>query len=206
MGSKRRQEAIAAGLPVENAEAARRRRRAEAAIMREELAIELWAAGKTSAEISQAMYDRWGVKLVSSVPELVRRGLYRRVQEGSEDADVARELFRVRYQGLLSKWYELATGTPPDPKAADIVLRILRDWGVVEGIVAPPRSGDINLNILNGVQMDDQEMRDKVLASLAAESAKQKMVKTIEGESFTPEVVEDGKIPPPAVVLPKRPD
>lgn len=208
MASRRRQEAIAAGLPVENAEAVRRRRRMEAAIAREELAIELWAAGKTSVEISKALYDRFQVRLTSSIPELVRRGLYRRVQEGSEDAEIARELFRVRYQGLLSKWYELATSTPPDPKAADIVLRILRDWGVVEGIVAPPRSGDINLNVLNGVTMEDEgAVRARVLASLAAERDKQQVVKTIEGESFTSaQEHDDGKTPPPTFVLPKKPD
>lgn len=180
--------------------------------MREELAIEMWAAGKTAAQISEAMNARWGVRLTSSIPELVRRGLYRRVQEGAEDAEVARELFRERYRLLLSRWFPLAAPSEetetPDPKAAEIALRILRDWAVIEGMVAPPRSGDINLNILNGVDMGDQEARDKVLASLAAERAKQQVVRTIEGESFTAEDEhDDGKTPPPAgIVLPKRPD
>jgi hypothetical protein len=209
MGSQRRREAIAAGLPVENAAATRRRRRAEAAIMREELAIEMWAAGATSAAISQALYDRWGVRLTSAIPELVRRGLYRRVEEGSANVEEARERFRVVYARMLRTWLPLASpeheGDTPDPVAADRVLKIMRDWGVVEGVVAPPRSGDINLNVLNGVQMDDEEMRAKVLASLAAESEKQQLVKTIESTAIVHEQHEDGKAPPP-YRLPKRPD
>jgi hypothetical protein len=211
MGSQRRREAIAAGLPVENSEAARRRRRVEAAIVREEIAIRGWAAGKTSVQISEDLFRETGARLVGNVPELVRRGLYRRVSEGAADVDTARERFRELYARMLSKWLPLAApeddDITPDSKAADITLRIIRDWAVAEGVMAPPRSGDINLNVLNGVQVDDPEMRKQVLASLAAESAKQQMVRTIEGESFTaPEHdAEDGKVPPP-VILPKRPD
>jgi hypothetical protein len=210
MGSKRRQEAIAAGLPVENAAATRRRRRIEAAIMREEIAIRLWAQGKTAKEISEELFRETGARLVGNVPELVRRGLYRRVQEGAQDVEIAKERFRELYTRMLTRWLPLAAPedeiTTPDPKAADITLRILRDWAVLEGAMAPPRSGDINLAILNGVQMDDEDMRAKVLASLAAEKAKQQLVRTIEGESFTPEQHDDGKTPPPSIVLPKRPD
>lgn len=211
MGSQRRREAIAQGLPVENAEATRRRRRAEAAIVREELAIEMWAKGNTAREISDAMLAKYGVRLVSNIPELVRRGLYRRVEEGSANVEVARERFRELYSKALRRWFPLAVpdddATTPDPVAMAQVLRIMRDWGAVEGVVAPPRSGDINLNILSGVQMDDQEMRDKVLASLHAEHEKQV---TIDGElAGTPagaaEEADDGKVPPP-VILPKRPD
>lgn len=210
MASRRRQEAIAAGLPVENAEAVRRRRRVEAAIVREEIAIKLWAQGKTSREISEVLLQETGAALTSGIPELVRRGLYRRVQDGAQDIELARERFRELYTRMLRRWLPLAApedaNETPDPRAADVALRIMRDWAVLEGAMAPPRSGDINLAILNGVELGDEELRAKVIASLGAESAKQALVKTIEGESFTPaEQAEDGRIPPP-LTLPKRPD
>lgn len=210
MGSKRRQEAIAAGLPIENAAAVRRRRRIEAAIIREEIAIGLWARGATSAEISEELFRQTGAKLTSNIPELVRRGLYRRVQDGAQDVELAKERFRELYAKMLKRWLPLSApdneNDTPDPKAADVTLRIMRDWAVLEGAMAPPRSGDINLAILNGVQPDDPEMRAKVLASLAAERAKQDVVRTIEGETIEHEQAEDGKVPPPTFVLPKRPD
>lgn len=217
MASQRRRDAIAAGLSVENAEASRRRRRAAASIMREELAIEMWAQGKTSRQISQALFDRYGVRLSSNIPELVRRGLYRRVQEGVTEGrhEAARELFREYYMQLLRTWMPRAleredpvTGEtiPPDPRAADITMRILRDYGIVERVVEPARSGDINLNVISGVQLDNVEARNQVLASLKAEREKQLVVEgTLVG---TPAVEadedEDGKTPPPP--LPKRPD
>jgi hypothetical protein len=210
VGSQRRREAIAAGLPVENAEAARRRRRAEASIMREELAIEMWAAGKTSKQISEELFRRYNVKLSSGIPELVRRGLYRRVEDGAQNVELAKERFRELYARMLRRWLPLAApeddNDTPDPKAADVALRVMRDWAVMEGAMAPPRSGDINLAILNGVQMEDAEMRAQVLNSLAAEKAKQQLVKTIEGETIAPEEHDDGRIPPPTIILPKRPD
>lgn len=216
MASERRRERLAAGLPVENSEQVRRRRRAAAAIMREELAIELWAQGKTSREISEAMFERYQVRLTSSVPELVRRGLFRRVQEGTEAQETAKELMRERYMQLLRSWMPRALERedpddpdktiPPDPRALDGVLRILRDLGVVEGVVSPPRAGDVNLNILNGVQMDDPEARAKVLASLRAERDKQLVIEgTLAGTPAVAEAeAEDGRVPPPP--LPKRPD
>jgi hypothetical protein len=210
MASRRRQEAIAAGLPVENAAAVRRRRRVEAAILREEIAIGMWARGHTAAEISEELFRQTGARLVGNIPELVRRGLYRRVQDGAQDIELARERFREIYAAMLRRWMPLAApdndNDTPDPKAADVVLRIARDWAVAEGVTAPPRSGDINLNILNGVELDDEEMRARVLASLAAERDKQQVVRTIEGESFATEEHDDGKVPPPQISLPKRPD
>jgi hypothetical protein len=217
MSSQRRREAIAAGLPVENSEAARRRRRTEAAIVREEIAITMWARGKTSKEISEELFLKTGARLASGVPELVRRGLYRRVQEGAEHVEPARELMRERYMLLLQAWMPRALERPdpdnpevmipPDPRALDGVLRILREYGALEGVLAPQRSGDINLNILNGVQFSDVEAREKVLASLAAEREKQMVIDgTLAGTPAARQGVidDDGRTAPP--ILPKRPD
>lgn len=210
MASRRRQEAIAAGLPVENAAATRRRRRVEAAIVREEIAIGMWARGATSREISERLFEETGARLTSNIPELVRRGLYRRVQDGAQDVELAKERFRELYGRMLGKWLPLAAPEneidTPDPKAADIALRIMRDWAVLEGAMAPPRSGDINLAVINGVELGDPEMRAKVMESLAAEKAKQDVVRTIEGETIEHEQHDDGRVPPPQISLPKRPD
>lgn len=208
MGSKARKEAIANGRIVESSASVRRRRRQEAAIAREELAIEMCAQGSTNTQISEELFKRWGVKLTSAIPELIRRGLYRRVHANKENVDIAKAMLREYYIKMLEKWMPLALGTltdpdtglqaRPDARAADVALRVLRDWATVEGALAPARSGDINLNILNGVHLDNEESRNRALDSLRAESEKQR---TIEGRladtPARPDVVEDGKTPPP---------
>ena len=216
MGSKRRQEAIASGRIVENAAAVRRRRRQEAAIAREELAIEMCAQGATSRQISEALFERYGVRLQSAIPELIRRGLYRRVKANTDNVEIAKAMLREYYTQLLQKWMPLALGgvvdpetgiaSRPDPRAADIAMRLLRDWGTVEGALAPARSGDINLNILNGVQLSDHEARERALDSLRAEADKQR---TIEGRladtPARPAAAEDGRTPPPVRLGPAKP-
>ena len=101
MGSQARRDAIANGKIVENAEAVRRRQRREASIMREELAIEMWASGKKSSEISEELFRRYGVKLTGDIPALVRRGLYRRAHENQANVEAAKELFEAAYRKLF---------------------------------------------------------------------------------------------------------
>lgn len=218
MASQRRREAIAAGLPVENAEAVRRRRRKEAAIAREETAIGLYARGKTSAEISDALYLEYGVRLRGNILELVRRGLARRVEQGAEDVEQAREMLAEGYRRLLGVYMPRALGEiedpdtltklPPDPRAAELALKILKDWGVIRGAVAPPRAGDLNLNIGIGLPADAETQRAKILQTLEVDAAKQR---EIEGTlADTPAVglghehAEDGKIMPPVPVAPQE--
>lgn len=218
MGSDRRREAIAAGLPVESAEAYRRRTRKAAAIAREELAIRLYALGKTSAQISDALLEEFGVSLRSDIPGLVRRGLARRVEQGSEDVTQAREMLAEGYRRLLEVYMpravgdmpELDDGTKPAPdlRAAELALKILKDWGVIRGAVAPPRSGDLNLNIGLSLPDDADSQRTKILQMLAVDAAKQK---EIEGTlSHTPAVgmghedALDGKIMPPIPAAPQE--
>lgn len=212
MGSEQRRQAIESGKIVENAAAVRRRRRQEAAIMREELAIEMFAKGAKSTEISAALFERYEVKLTSSVPELIRRGLYRRVKENAPNVDIARELLLAQYRALLEVYMPRALGQlddpnspgrklPPDTRAADLALKVLDKAGVASGAVAPPRSGDINLNIgLGGAPLDADAARRVALEQLARDRAK---LREIDGQlADTPAVdgsadIEDGKIAPP---------
>lgn len=218
MGSQRRRDAIAAGLPVENAEAYRRRTRKEAAIAREEVAISLYARGKTTAEISEALFAEFGVRLRGNVLELVRRGLYRRVEQGTEDVEQAREMLADGYRQLLGIYMPRALGDmpvlddgtspAPDLRAAELVLKIFKEWGIIRGAVAPPRSGDINIGIGIGLPADAETQRGRILQSLAVDAAKQR---EIEGTlSHTPAVglghedAEDGKIMPPVPAAPQE--
>lgn len=217
MASEQRRKAIAAGKIVESSDAVRRRRRQEASIAREELAIELFAQGKTSAQISETLFERFGVRLESDIPGLVRRGLYRRVENGSANHEAARELFVQQYRELIEVYMPRALGhlddpetglkTPPDLRAADLVLKVLDKLGVVLGVVAPTRSGDINLNILN-VPGDADVARAKILDSLQRDMAKQKQIEgALAGTPATltehPDA-QDGKILPPTLVAPKE--
>jgi hypothetical protein len=218
VASQRRREAIAAGVPVENAEAVRRRRRKEAAIAREETAIALYAKGKTTAEISDALFDEYGVRLRGNILELVRRGLARRVEQGAEDVEQAREMLAEGYRRLLAVYMPRALGEmpadddgntpPPDLRAAEFVLKTLREWGVIRGAVAPPRAGDLNLNIGIGVPLDADSQRAKILHALEVDAAKQR---EIEGTlAHTPAVglghedALDGKIMPPVPLAPQE--
>lgn len=210
MGSQQRQAAIAAGRIVENAAAARRRRRTEAAIMREELAIEMWAKGAKATEISAALYERYQVKLVGNIPELIRRGLYRRVKGNEHNVEIARELLLTQYRALLEVFMPRALGEvtdpdtglklPPDTRAADLALKVLDKAGIASGAIAPPRSGDINLNIGIGAPPDADAARRVALEQLDRDRAK---LREIDGQladtpaGSGPEEAEDGRTPPP---------
>jgi hypothetical protein len=216
MGSRARQEAIASGRIVENAAAVRRRRRQEASILREELALEMYAQGATSQAISDEMFKRYQVRIVKDIPALIRRGLYRRVQDNKERVETAREMLLAHYDQLMSIYMPRALGIgepdtdgnspPPDPRAADLVLRILDKVGVATGALTPPKSGDINLAVIMGAPENADAARAKVMESLASERRKQL---EIEGQlAGTPatlepgEEVDDGKVMPP---VPARP-
>lgn len=218
MGSERRRAAIAAGLPVESAEAYRRRTRKEASIAREELAIRLYAQGKTSAQISEAMLAEFGVSQRSNILEMVRRGLARRVLAGAEDVEQAREMMAEGYRRLLEVYMpralgempDLDDGTKPVPdlRAAELALKVLKEWGVIRGAVAPPKSGDLNLNIGVAFPADADVQRGRILEALAVDAAKQR---EIEGTlAHTPAVglghedALDGKIMPPIPAAPQE--
>ena len=217
MGSKQRQEAIANGKIVENAEAVRRRRRTEAAIMREELAIELFAQGKKVVEIEEALFERYGVRCHGNIPAMIRRGLYRRLLVVLE---AAVELLNESYRQLLGVYMPRALGllpdpdsdtgrnSPPDLRAAEFALRVLDKVGEANGVKAPPRAGNINLNVINGVQLPEDPAAARALALQQLDRARDKQ-REIEGAlghtaavAGAEEEYEDGMVP---LLLPPRP-
>jgi hypothetical protein len=211
---------MASGLPVENAEAYRRRTRKEASIAREELAIRLYAQGKTMAQISEALMEEFGVHLKHNLLEVIRRGLARRVLAGAEDVEQAREMLAEGYRRLLEVYMPRALGDmpelddctkpAPDLRAAELALKILKDWGVIRGAVAPPRAGDLNLNVGVSFPADADVQRGKILQALEIDAAKQR---EIEGTlAHTPAIGRghedalDGKIMPPIPAAPQERD
>lgn len=217
MGSNARREAKANGKIVESAEAFRRRRRAEASAMREELAIELWAQGKTSAQIAEAMFDRYGVRLTGEIPALVRRGLYRRMQANKPNVDIAREMMEVYFRKFVEVYMPRAIGegtddegrsNVPDLRAAEFTLKVIEKWGQVTGALAPPKVGDVNLH-LHQAPPDAENQRVKVMQALAAEHDKQMEIEgalagTPATEARDHEDALDGMIMPPVPAAPTQ--
>lgn len=216
MGSKSRQEAIASGKIVENAESIRRRRRHEATVARDEFAIRLYAQGKKVAEIEDALFDEFGVRMHGNLLAMIRRGLARRVEQGSQDAKIARELMLAQYRQLLEVYMPRALGqirdpdtglmSTPDPRAADLALKVLDKAGIILGVVAPPRS-DINVNVGIMTPPDADTARRLAAENLARDRAK---LLEIEGQLGDTPAVEGGErtgddIPPP-FDLPATPD
>lgn len=189
--------------------------------MREELAIEMCAQGSTNAAISAELFRRFGVKLASDIPALIRRGLYRRVQANKLNVEIAREMLLSQYRTLLEVYLPRALGTiadpndpdqrlPPDPRAAELALKVLDKVGVATGAIAPPKAGDINLQIINGAAPPDADTARRVaLEQLDRDRQKLReidgqLADTPAGEHGT-EDIEDGKTPPP-FDLPPTPD
>lgn len=211
MGSKRRQAAIAAGQPVENAEAARRRRRALASVVREDIALELYVRGKRSVEIEDELQAQTGSRCHGNIPELIRRGVYRRLQANRQTVEEAKQMMLAQYRPLLETYLPRALGEttdpetgerlPPDVRAAELVLKVLDKVGQVTGAMAPPRAGDLNLNLnIGGPPPDADTARRLALEQL--DRQRQKLLE-IEGQLGDTPAVEGGgedagdALPPP---------
>lgn len=191
MGSRKRQEAIANGKIVETAESRRRRVRAEATFMREQLAIELYAKGSTVTQIEEAMFAAFGVRLHGNILALVRRAVYRRAQENKADVELAKQMMLEHFRPLIETYMPRALGElddpdspgqklPPDTRAAELVLKVLDKVGQVTGAMAPPRAGDVNLHLQLGQAPPDADTaRRQAAEAIAREAAK---LREIEGQ------------------------
>lgn len=176
-------EEIRAAVGVRHAPNARTRseRRITTLTARELRAIELTAAGAT--------YDQVGVILSmtrTNARLLVERALARRALEvRHRELDAAKTLQLERLEQLIRRWWTLAVGnpkdgTPPNERAAVIVLSIMDRQARILGLEAPLR---VEQDVTVSLSHEELEARqEKILAGLAEVRARQ--LTAIEG-TFT---------------------
>lgn len=224
MGSQRRKAAqdvtvrAENGKILENAAAARRRLRQEAAIVREDLVLHLYARGETVKAIEDRCLAEYGVAYRRQVPEMVKRALTRRAEAYAQDVEEARTQYLTSQRQLYEAYMPYAVGDavdpntgmklPPDPKMALIALRILDNIAEVTGGKAPRKAGDVNVNI--GVVLPDNPdaERANVLEQITKEREK---IAVLEGTFRETGGVEGAtgvpadSLPPPVIDFPLGP-
>lgn len=163
---------------------ARQRIRTAATIERERVALEMFVKGRRNSEIATRVEIN-----PASVTALLRRALERRAAEEAPTVAAARELYLMRANELLRAWWPLAVGEyvadedtgqmlPPDPRAADIVMKLIeRIAGAMgQGIVQQPGNlGQIDLVH----KIDDGQVntfREQIMSSLAAIAQKNDVI------------------------------
>jgi hypothetical protein len=149
----------------------RQRMRRDSAIERERVALEMLVLGRRNVEIAEQI----GVN-PASVTKILQRGLERRATEEGPTVEAARALYLDGLRELKRAWMPLALGTfvidddtgttvRPDPRAADIVLKILDREAAAQGREIAPAPGQTNVVNVFGSQADS--LRDQIMASLA---------------------------------------
>lgn len=194
-------------------DSARRRARIGAAIYREQVALEMWAAGRRNVEIAASIDVH-----PSSVDRIVARGLARRAEAEGPTVEAARELYLEQLRQLVAAHWPLATGTyrmpgadpdvpspPPDVRSAEFVLKVVDKMAAVtaQGLASATRTGEgeVHLHVDIG-QLDKQ--REQVLASLATVRDKGAIIDAELAEAGTDldrlsgrKAIDDRPAPPP---------
>lgn len=200
------------------AELARMRRRKNAAIVREDFAITLFARGVKMTEIAQSMAVQFGMAGdPSTTRAIIRRGLARRAANAPEGTDEAREMLLEGYRQILAAHMPLAVGDigdGPSTRSADVAMRALDRMTEITAVRRIPDAhvGGLNLTLNLGGQPDTaiDQARNQILASLAAESEKHRVVEghlSAVGTSqaaLTSGEPDDDTLGPPPGVLPTQ--
>lgn len=162
---------------------ARQLARRAGVVERERVALEMYVKGRRNSEIAERLDVH-----PASVSHILHRALERRAAEEGPTVEEARELYLLRAEELLRAWWPLATGTyladeetgeslPPDPKAADIALKLIDKIAAVQvrGIGADPEKlGQIDL--VHKIELQPDKLREQIMRSLDAAAAKSEAV------------------------------
>jgi hypothetical protein len=159
-------------------EQVRSRERVTAAEERERIAMRMWLEGRTQAEIGKAI-DRHQ----ASVSRIIQTGMARRAAEDAPTVEAARALYLDRLHALFGAWWPLATGAyfaeegdpplPPDPKAGELVLKIMDRIAMASGkVIAPEGRNENNLHL----HVHTDGAREQILGNLATMAAKMHQV------------------------------
>ena len=166
----------------------RLKRRAEGREVREDHALILYASGKTYAEITLDLAEKFGTSRhsTSNTIDMVARA-FRRHNVKPEDVDRARTRIAITLEEILRVWTPLALGhgldadlqpRVPSDKAAKVVFDALDRYGAVTGAVKPPEK-TTNITVINQVPPDADSKRAAALEELLRESRK---LTVIDGE------------------------
>lgn len=195
-----------------NARMARLKRRTQAAIVREQLAIKRFAAGVRVDEIASEMRAEFGGRFnPDTTRAIIRRGLARLAQN-TEDADQARVLITEGYRQILAAHMPYATGAlgdGPSVRSAEIAMKALDKIGEVSGVRRVPDlnqggvSVQVNINEPGGIDA----ARNQILDGLRREAEKLRLVDgalasvgTSQRELTSGEPEDDSMGPPPGVI------
>jgi hypothetical protein len=195
------------------AELARMRRRKDAAIVREDFAVTLFARGVKVREISQAMTVEFGLAGDDGTTRaIIRRGLARRAANAPEGTDDARELLMEGFRQILAAHMPLAVGDVgdgPSVRSAEVAMRALDRMAEITGVRRVPDTtvGGVNLTLNLGEQGGVDKARSQILASLEAEARKHEVVEghlssvgTSQAALTSGEPDDDTLGPPPGVI------
>lgn len=186
-------------------------------------ALVLYSQGKKLTEVSKIL----GYADETGAWYAVQRGLKRRIEQTKEQIEVARARYLERLERLVEAWMPLATGTltldddgeppaRPDPRAADVVLKVLAQIAEIEHTTvrpAQPVTGT-TVTVNNHVYSDQttgSELQSRILASLDQMRQKMRVVDgtfaqvgtTLAGAAGEPD---DRDAPPPFLALPSAPE
>jgi DNA-binding CsgD family transcriptional regulator len=162
---------------------ARQLARRAGVVERERIALEMYVKGRRNSEIAERLDVH-----PASVSHILHRALERRAAEEGPTVEEARELYLLRAEELLRAWWPLATGTyladeetgealPPDPKAADIALKLIDKIAAVQvrGIGADPEKlGQIDL--VHKIELQPDKLREQIMRSLDQAARKSEAV------------------------------
>lgn len=169
----------------ENARAARRRLRKEAAIVREAFLLRCYASGDTMDQIAAKMELEFGSCSLPHLYEMLPRALARFADRlDAQTVEQARAAYVLRLETLLGAWMPRALGLPldpasgeflpPDARIGELVLKAMDRIAEVTGARERPKRGDINLNIQ--LPPDPDSARRAIMAELAKEAAKHEVI------------------------------
>jgi hypothetical protein len=158
-------------------EEVRSRERVRAAQERERVALKMYLEGQTHVAIGAAIGRASG-----SVSRIIDAGVARRAAEDKTTVEAARFLYLERLHLLLGSWWPLATGTyfveegepplPPDPKAAELTLKIIDRIAAATAKGVAPTSNENNVHI----HLHQDGQREEILNNLATMAAKMHQV------------------------------
>lgn len=160
------------------AELARMRRRSQAAVVREDLAITRFAAGVKLTEICNEMRSEFGGAFSpGTVRGIIRRGIARRLANNPEGFEEAVGLLQEGYRQILAAHMPYAVGNlgdGPDVRRAEIAMKALDKLGELWGARRIPdiTPGGVNLTVNVNEPGGVEAARDQILTSLRREAAK----------------------------------
>jgi len=146
---------------------------------RERRALDLMVAGATYKQIATVL----GLRGAGSAVQLCQRALAKRAVEFSATTLAqARALYVDRLESLYRRWLPMALGSvaqgvPPDPKAAEIVLKVMEREARVLGLDAPVQVEEHTTVVIASEELSVR--RQRVLEGLAEVEARRT---AIEGE------------------------